>query len=83
MIVMTISNWRKKLRIVLIILLLAFLAGSVMIFMQLGKGPAGSAENDRDVNGSLKVEAPSTEAEEVDSNWWAEFTETLKSYYKD
>lgn len=83
MIIMTISNWRRKLRIVLILILLTLIGGSILMLLQMGE-PEQGARNDRDANGSLKVEAvPSSEGEEVDQGLWSKFMETLKSYYQE
>ena len=83
MIIMTISNWRKKLKLVLLTVLLAVLAASALMLLQLGEAPEVGADNDRDVNGSLKVEAsPSVDTEEAASNGWEELLETIKVYYQ-
>jgi hypothetical protein len=83
MIVMTISNWRKKLRLLLLVVVVVLIAGGIFINLDIGDVLKG-ASNDRDSNGSLKVEAaPGGEIEEVDSDWWGEFVETLKTYYQE
>jgi hypothetical protein len=81
MIVMTINNWRRKLRIVLVVILLAVVIGTICMLLGLGReGGIGTAENDRDAHGSLRVDAASTvEKEEVNTHWWGEFIETLKT----
>jgi|LFRM01.1.fsa_nt_gb hypothetical protein len=81
MIVMTINNWRKKLRIVLVVLLLAVVIATVCMLLGMGReGGIGTAENDRDAHGSLRVDAASpVEKEGVDAHWWGDFIETLKT----
>lgn len=83
MIIMTISNWRKKLKIALAVIFFLLLGGILWMFLGMGEEKEVGAENDRDANGSLKVEASPGEALEVDSSWWGELVETLKAYYQD
>jgi len=82
MIVMTISNWRRKLKLLLLLILVALIAGGIFTFVNLHSGPE-TAKNDRDVNGSLKVEATNSDTQEADAGWWGDFVETIKSYYLD
>lgn len=79
MIVMTINNWRKKLKVLLVIIILAFLIGIVWMMLGMGKHGVESAENDRDAHGSLRVEAGSSSGEEVGTNWLVEFMEVIKA----
>ncbi len=84
MLMVTISNWRKKVKILLLVVLLLLIAWLVFAFADIGKDPETGAVNDRDGQGSMKVEATTEgDAQEVDGNWFGEFVETLKGYYQD
>lgn len=81
MMIITFRNWKKKLRILIWGLVLALLIGSGYFLLQrVGLPSFGSAENDRDARGSLKVDAHPAEG---DGDWWGEFVETLKAYYQE
>lgn len=83
MIVMTISNWRGKLKLLVIFILVALIAGSLISLLHF-PATSDTADNDRDADGSLKVEATSeSKRQEVDSGWLGEIVETLKHYYQD
>lgn len=83
MIVMTISNWKRKLKLLLLLILIALIAGGIISLMNL-KGESDTANNDRDANGSLKVEATTQNIpDDVEVGWWDGIMETLKDYCQD
>lgn len=84
MLIVTISNWKQKVKVLLLVVLLLLIAGMVLGFMNIGEDSETEAVNDRDANGSMKVEATSeVEPQDVDGNWFGGFVETLKGYYQD
>lgn len=84
MLIMTISNWRRKLKVLLLVVLLLLVAGTVVSYLNMEGERETGAVNDRDANGSMKVEAtPRDDSQEVDGNWFGGFVETLKGYCQD
>jgi uncharacterized protein (UPF0333 family) len=84
MLIMTISNWRGKLKVLLLVVLLLLVGGIVVSYLNMGGDSETGAVNDRDANGSMKVEAaPQADPQEVDGNWFGGFVETLKGYCQD
>ncbi len=83
MIIIGFSNWKRKLKIcILVVALTAILVSGYLLFGRTDLPAMGNADNDRDARGSLKVDAiPPGNAEA--ENWWGEFIETLKTYYQD
>ena len=81
MIVVTLSNWRRKLRMLIaLLLLLAVVLVCGILFLDWGQEAAttGDLDNDRNSSGSLKVEAspaPNGTEHQVsdDTGWWERF----------
>ncbi|NLJ99865.1 MAG: hypothetical protein GX318_01335 [Clostridia bacterium] len=87
MIVITFSNWRKKLKI-LVILVFLILAVALISSYLLGAKTAVTgldSENDRSPSGSLKVDSEimKEKEEDADATWWGDLMETLKTHYKE
>jgi len=82
MIIVTLSNWRRKVKILIAAVLVGAILGSgYILFDTLTQGVAGRAENDRDARGSLKVDAPpSSEPESGEEDLVETFMETLKTF---
>jgi len=88
MIIVTLKNWRKKLKILITVLILLFivaLAGSY--FFELSEKAVTTIEldsKDRSPNGSLKVDTEINEEEmQNEEVWWNKFVQTLKTLYQD
>ncbi|NLO89676.1 MAG: hypothetical protein GX088_05030 [Clostridia bacterium] len=83
MIIVTLKNWRRKLKIlitVLILLLIVALVGSY--FFQLSEKTVTTIEldsKDRSPNGSLKVDTKIETEMQNEEVWWNKFIQTLKT----
>lgn len=80
MIVVTLSNWRRKLKMLIaLLLLLAVVLTGGILFLDWGEETVttGDFDNDRNSSGSLKVEAspePGTgHPVSDDTGWWERF----------
>jgi len=89
MIIITLSNWRRKLKILFIVLALLIIVALVSSYLLSMSEKASTSmdleSKDRSPSGSLKVNVETTEknAEDQEASWWGQFIETLKGYYQE
>jgi len=88
MIIVTFSNWRRKLKVLFVVLALLIIVALVSSYL-LGMSEKASTSmdldsKDRSPSGSLKVNVTTEKnAEEQEASWWGQFIETLKGYYQE